>query len=128
MAHLWPEYMEAKQGGTQAEEEKTIFLYFYLLLMAFKVSESFKSKVSHTDLGDDHLDPDSLLGLPPVLWRPLGDGGSCACNCAQSSGCLTLSNSMDCSSPASSVHGISWARILEWFAISFARGSSRPRD
>ena len=35
---------------------------------------------------------------------------------------------MDCSPPGSSVHGISPARILEWVAISFSRGSSRPRD
>ena len=35
---------------------------------------------------------------------------------------------MDCSPPGSSVHGIFQAKILEWFAISFSRGSSRPRD
>ena len=35
---------------------------------------------------------------------------------------------MDCSPPSSSVHGILQARILEWVAISFSRGSSRPRD
>ena len=35
---------------------------------------------------------------------------------------------MDCSPPGSSVHGISQARILEWVAISFSRGSSQPRD
>ena len=35
---------------------------------------------------------------------------------------------MDCSPPGSSVHGIFQARILEWVAISFSRGSSRPRD
>ena len=35
---------------------------------------------------------------------------------------------MDCSLPGFSVHGISQARILEWGAISFSRGSSRPRD
>ena len=35
---------------------------------------------------------------------------------------------MDCSLPGSSVHGIFWARILEWVAISFSRGSSWPRD
>ena len=29
---------------------------------------------------------------------------------------------MDCSPPGSSVHGISWARILEWVAISSSRG------
>ena len=35
---------------------------------------------------------------------------------------------MDCSPPGSSVHGIFQARVLEWVAISFSRGSSRPRD
>ena len=35
---------------------------------------------------------------------------------------------MDCSPPGSSVHGILQARILEWVAISYSRGSSRPRD
>ena len=37
-------------------------------------------------------------------------------------------NPMDCSLPGSSVHGILQAKILEWLAISFSRGSSRPRD
>ena len=35
---------------------------------------------------------------------------------------------MDCSPPGSSVHGISQARILEWVAMPFSRGSSRPKD
>ena len=35
---------------------------------------------------------------------------------------------IDYSPQGSSVHGISQARILEWVAISFSRGSSRPRD
>ena len=35
---------------------------------------------------------------------------------------------MDGSPPGSSVHGLLQARILEWVAISFSRGSSRPRD
>ena len=35
---------------------------------------------------------------------------------------------MDCSSPGSTVRGISQARILDWVAISFSRGSSWPRD
>ena len=37
-------------------------------------------------------------------------------------------NPMDRSLPGSSVHGIFQARILEWVAISFFRGSSQPRD
>ena len=40
----------------------------------------------------------------------------------------TLRDPMDCSPPGSSVHGISQARILQCVAISFSRGSSRPRD
>ena len=40
----------------------------------------------------------------------------------------TLYNPMDCSPPGSSVHGILQARILEWVAISFSRGSSWSRD
>ena len=42
--------------------------------------------------------------------------------------CPTLCNPMDCSPPGSSVHGIFQAWVLEWVAISFSRGSSRPRD
>ena len=37
-------------------------------------------------------------------------------------------DTMDCSLPGSSVHETSRARILEWAAISFPRGSSWPRD
>ena len=42
--------------------------------------------------------------------------------------CLTFCDPMDCSQPDSSIHGISQARILEYKAISFYRGSSWPRD
>ena len=35
---------------------------------------------------------------------------------------------MDYSPPGSSVRGILQARILEWVAISFSRGSPQPRD
>ena len=42
--------------------------------------------------------------------------------------CPTICDPMDCSPPGSSVHGIVQAWILDWVAISFARGSSWPRD
>ena len=42
--------------------------------------------------------------------------------------CLTLCDPVDCSPPGSLVHGILQARILEWVAISFSRGSPQPRD
>ena len=41
--------------------------------------------------------------------------------------CPTFMLPMDCGPSGSSVRGISQARILEWVAISFSRGSSRPR-
>ena len=40
----------------------------------------------------------------------------------------TLCDSMDCSCPGSSVHGILQAEVLEWVAIPCSRGSSQPRD
>ena len=40
----------------------------------------------------------------------------------------TLWDPMDICPPGSSVHGISQARILEWLAISYFRGSFQPRD
>ena len=42
--------------------------------------------------------------------------------------CLTLCGSMDCNLTDSSVHGIPQARILEWVAISFSKGSFWTRD
>ena len=40
----------------------------------------------------------------------------------------TLCDSMDCSPPGPSVHGILQARVLEWVAVPFSRGSSPPWD
>ena len=42
--------------------------------------------------------------------------------------CLTLCDPMGCGPSSSSVPGILQARILEWAAIPFSRGSSCPRD
>ena len=42
--------------------------------------------------------------------------------------CPTPCDPMDYSLPGSSVYGILQARILEWVAISFSRGSSQPRN
>ena len=41
-----------------------------------------------------------------------------------SQSCPTLCDPMDCSLQCSSIHGIIQARVLEWVAISFSRGSS----
>ena len=52
----------------------------------------------------------------------------CVCVLSRLVVCPALCNFMDGSPPGSSVHGIFQARILEWVAISFSRGSSWPRD
>ena len=67
-------------------------------------------------------------GLP--WWL---SGKETACNAGESESeiaqsCPTLCNPLDCSLSGSSVHGIFQARVLEWIAISFSRGSSRPRN
>ena len=51
----------------------------------------------------------------------------CVCVCVSQS-CPTLCDPMDCSPPHSSIQGILQARILEWVAIPFSKGSSQPRD
>ena len=50
------------------------------------------------------------------------------CACSVPELCPTLLKSVDCSPQGFSVRGISQARILEWVAIFFSRGSSLPRD
>ena len=42
--------------------------------------------------------------------------------------CPTLCGPVDSNPPGSSVHGILWARKLEWVATPSSRGSSQPRD
>ena len=59
----------------------------------------------------------------PPTWCSIN---VCVCSIAQL--CPTPCGHMDHSPPGSSVPGIFQARILEWVAISFSRGSSPPRD
>ena len=57
--------------------------------------------------------PAQNLGYGKVLITPL---------------CPTLCDPMDCSPPGSLIYGISQARILEWVAMPFSRGSSQLSD
>ena len=49
---------------------------------------------------------------------------SVSCSVHNPLSCQTLCNSMYCSPPGSSVHGIILVRILEWVAVSFSRDTS----
>ena len=83
--------------------EQTLFLWWLICL--WLVGHSFQGK---TTLGADlYLQPSHVL-------------------VAQS--CQTLCDPMDDSPSGSSVHGILQARILEWVALPFSKGSSQPRD
>ena len=65
---------------------------------------------------ENPMDRGAWWATQPMKWSEV----------AQS--CPTLCDPMDCSLPGFSVHGIFQARVLEWVAISFSRGSSWPRD
>ena len=65
----------------------------------------------------------SLPLLYCFLFLPLGK--LCVCVCSVLSNSLQPTN---CSPSDSSIHRIFQARVLEWVAIAFFRGSSRPRD
>ena len=59
----------------------------------------------------------------PPQWKV------CVCVCVKVTQSFpTLCDSINCSPPASFVHGILQARILEWVAMPSSRGSSQPRD
>ena len=119
---------------------KTSFSFCYLLI-SVSVASSFKpnpDRFSHIQfISKSYHMPSSPPTSPSscalilaatslsfkILFRLYPPCG--VCSVAQS--CPALCDPMDSSPPGSSVHGISQARILEWVAISFSRGSSQPR-
>ena len=112
-----------------------------------KTTQIFKIFIDHNHGGRWPLQPLANLKLwgmdprPPHqacgLQTPLVPAQVKSHHCVLSSG-VTESvsrsavsdslRSMDCSPPGSSVHGILQARILEWVAVPFSRGSSQRRD
>ena len=78
----------------------------------------------------------SLAGLchppGPTPATTLGKGDSSSLSlqaeCLVAQSCLTLFDPLDCSPPGSSVHGNLQARILQWIATPFPRGSSQSRS
>ena len=62
-------------------------------------------------------------------WTELDGEYMPLCMCVKSLQlCLTLCDTMNCSLPGSSVHGILHARILEWVAMPSSMRSSPPKD
>ena len=69
------------------------------------------------------LQVDSLPSEPPGKPQK-ADGILSLIFCVRA--CSVIYDPMDCSLPGSSVQGILQARIVEWVAISYSRGSSQP--
>ena len=75
---------------------------------------------------NEHLPMSPALQVNSFPTEPAGKPHIPHSEVAQS--CPTLCDPTDCSLSGSSVHGIFQARVLEWIAISFSRGSSQPRN
>ena len=67
------------------------------------------------------IEENNRMGKTRDLFKKIGDTKGIF-------SCLTVCDTTDYSLPGSSIHGIFQGRVLEWVAISFSRGSSRPRD
>ena len=81
----------------------------------------FRFAVSHLDGLHPGCD---VLALRLLTYRASERWDLLSCMCAELLSCVQLCDPMDYSLPGSSVHGVFQARILEWVAISYSRGSS----
>ena len=100
---------------------RMLFLYTLYIKTVYKICHKYS--IWLVTQKDTNICTYSLSNLCPHFQTlPL------LCVCVKSlQFCPALHSSKDCSLPGSSVHGILQARILEWAAISFSRGSSQPR-
>ena len=72
--------------------------------------------------------PQSWVNPGLELWLNTSNTSKIWHHCMWVLSCVWLFETLDCSPPGSSVHGILHARILQWVAISYSRGSSWSRD
>ena len=115
MFHWVIYYMLGTVRGTGERDVNNPILIFILYLARSNLTISF----SYLKREREHFLSSILrVTINPAKKKKVSDVKSC----------LTLCHPMDCSPPGSSVHGILQARILEWVAIPFSRGSSWPRE
>ena len=101
---FYSSFPSASQSAVFKNTKTEFSLAFPFLPVATPLWEKFLQRPVHTVFS-------SLYSIFSILFV-----------CAQSR--LVLCNPMDCSPPGSSVHGILQARIPEWGAIPFSRGSA----
>ena len=100
---LYPMYPVAMLKNNSSSN---YLLYFIAVILTRNFIDFWESK----------NDPGLYLTLGEVKWSEVAQP------------CPTLCDPRDCSLQGSTVHGIFQARVLEWVAITFSRGSSWPRD
>ena len=125
--HNWVAELNWTEGCRNLLEPKTCPLGFIHVIIIFFFSQQTFLRIFLKKKGSIGAIPDmSLQSEATNIWKVY----NCKCfECWTKSLqlCLTLCNPVDCTLPGSSVHGILQARILEWIAISFSRGSSWPK-
>ena len=116
--------------GSKLGKEYVKAIYCHLAYLTYMQSTScemldwVKHKLESKLPGEILLTSDRQM--TPFLWQKVKRNWKSESEVAQL--CLTLCDPMDCSLPGSSIHGIFQARVLEWVAISFSRGSSQPSN
>ena len=103
------------------------FLSLLLLSAIFYVSKFLCLKTASWKRGNDSHSRKWYFFFCSQMWEKVTEEHVCM-HAKLLQLCLTLCNSMDRSSPGSSVYRILQATILEWVAMPFSRGSSPFRD
>ena len=99
-------------------------MYLHRQMDFFHISHAFQPVYSNYSLAPQFgfLPSENSLFVSKVeLWQSENEN-------EVSQLCPTLCDPKDCSLPGSSIRSIFQARVLEWAAIYFSRGSSQPRD
>ena len=128
---MWMDLENCHTGWSQSEREKQLFC---INAHIWNLEKWERWTYLQTRNGDRHREQtykhQGGKGRSGRNWEIALTYMYCLCCCCWlvTKLCLTLCDPMEWSPPGSSVHGIFQARILEWVAVSFSRGSSQPRD
>ena len=107
----WPKYWSLSFNIIPSNEYSGLMTLRIDWFDLLAVQGALKSLLQH------HNSQHQFFGTRPSLWS-----NSHICTCMHARFCLTLCDSMDCSPPGTSVHGIFQARILEWVSIAYSKG------
>ena len=110
---IWVSHIVGRCFTIWATREVVTVIYFYPTVCSLLLSQLFCSLE---------------MKICFSTWASYPSFGKWKSEIEIAQSCLILCDPVDFSLPGSSVHGIFQAKVLEWVAISFSRGSSWPRD